>query len=134
MEEALRAYLRADAALAALVSTRVEWLKRPQGSALPSVTLQIASAPRSYTMGGRVALVGYLVQMDVWAASYTSMKAVSRALIVALDGLIEAPFQAALIENERETTEPQDGPDATGSTDFYRSSLDVRVWHQPVPA
>jgi hypothetical protein len=129
MEEGLIAYLLADAGVAALVATRVYWLRRPQGGALPSITLQIVSTDREYTQAGREGLVGYLVQIDVWGATFKSMKQVQRAVIAALDSLSTTPFQGAFIESERETAEDQDGPDATTSTTFYRASVDVRVWH-----
>lgn len=131
MEEALVAYLLADAGLSALVGTRINWLQRPQGATLPAITLQVVSAPRDYTLTGRDRFVGYLVQMDVWGATYTATKAVSRALELALDGLTSAPFQTAIIENERDGYEA-DSP--TGSaTGIYRTSLDVRCWaSQPV--
>jgi hypothetical protein len=130
MKSELVAYLLATAGLSALVSTRIDWLKRPQGESLPAITLQTASAPRDYTMQGRVGLVGYLIQMDVWGSTYKQTQDVLAALIPALDELDEAPFQGAFIENERESTEAQDGPDASTSTDFYRTSLDVRIFHQ----
>lgn len=129
MEDALRTFLLADPGLSALIATRVVWLRRPQGSALPSITLQIVSGDHEYTMAGREGLVGSLVQMDIWAATYASMKDVERALIAALDNLKSAPFQGGFIESQRESSEAQDGPDASGSTDYFRSSLDIRVWH-----
>jgi hypothetical protein len=132
MEAELRTFLLANAALTALIGQRVTWVRRPQASGLPALTLQIVGGSPDYTMAGRVDLVGRLVQMDIWAATYESMKAVERALIVALDVLNTAPFQAAFIESQRETSEAQVGPDATGSTDYFRSSSDVRVWHQPI--
>lgn len=128
MEEDLVALLLADAGLTALVGTRIKWLLRPQGSALPAITLQLAAGGRDYHFGGRSDLSGPLIQMDVWAATFASMKAVERALLTALDAITAAPFQGAFVESERETTETQDGPDATGSTTFYRASKDVRVW------
>ena len=130
MESALRTFLLASAGLTALVGTRIVWLRRPQGSPLPSITLQVVSGAPDYTMAGRVGLVGRLVQMDVWAATYESMKNVEAALILALDDLTTDPFQGAFIESQRESAEDQDGPDATGSTTYFRSSLDVRIWHQ----
>lgn len=129
MEEALIAFLLADAGLAGLVGTRIDWLRRPQGAALPSITLQNASTAREYVMTGREGLVGYLVQIDVWGSTYKSMKQVHRAVIAALGDLNTAPFQGAFLETERETAEEQDGPDATASTTFYRASIDVRIWH-----
>jgi hypothetical protein len=132
MEEALRSHLLAHAALTALVERRIDWLKRPKRGALPAVVLQVASGPRDYTMKGRVSLTPWLVQIDVYAADYAAMKAVERAVVAALDLAMSAPLVKGFIEAQRETTEPMDGPQTAGttagSTDFFRSSLDVRVW------
>lgn len=130
MEELLREALLANTALTALVGQRVTWLDRPQGSALPAVTLQIAAGARSYTMSGPVGLIAFVIQVDVWGGTYKSMKQVSRALIDALHSLKTAPLQA-FIDSESETSERQDGPDATSSTTFYRTRLDCRVWFTP---
>jgi len=124
MEESLVAQLLADAALAALVARRIKWLARPQASALPAVVLQVVSGPRGYTFAGPDGLTGYLVQIDCWAGTYPAAKGVARAAIAAL-GALSAPFQAAFVEGERDSFEA--GPAAT---DFFRTSLDVRVWHQ----
>lgn len=130
MEELLRARLLANSGLAGLVGQRVTWLERPQGSLLPAVTLQIVSGPRSYTMSGPVGLVPYLIQIDAWGATYGSMKHVSRALVAALHTMKTAPLQA-FIDSEDESSERQDGPDAAGSTTFFRTRLDTRVWFTP---
>lgn len=129
MEEELVAFLLADAALAALVGRRIKWLERPQGSGLPAITLQLASGVPEYTMRGRIRLAGPLVQFDVWAGTFASMIAVERALRSALDGLRVLPFQGAFVTGWRHSSEPQGAPDADGSSSFYRSSIDARIWH-----
>lgn len=128
MEQALIDRLLADAGLSALVGTRIDWLKRPQGAALPAVTLQIASSPYEYTMKGRTKLVGRLVQMDAWAGGFPPVVALANALKAALVGPYDLPIHLLRLENERDGFEGRDDPDNTGSTDFYRRSLDVRVW------
>lgn len=127
MEEALVAYLLA--ALGGEVGNRIWWLRRPQASAVPAITLQVVSGTPEYTLAGREGMVGRLVQFDLWAASYPSMKTVERAVIAALDGLNETPFQGAFVEAQRETWETQGERGSAGFAEYYRSSLDVRVWH-----
>lgn len=124
MEEALRAFLLANAGVSALVGTRVDWAKRPQASALPAVILHQISAPRTYTMQGRDRLIGYLVQIDVWAASFKASKDTARAVATALDLTPSDPLRAFFIQDERSDVDPGEA----GSTDIYRTSLDVRVW------
>lgn len=130
MEELLRAHLLASAGVTALVSTRVTWLTRPQAAALPAVTLQLVGSSRTYGMSGPSDLVGNLVQVDVWAGTYATMKQTARAVIAALHELKDAPLQA-FVESEDESSEAQDGPDTAGSTTFYRTRLDCRVWFTP---
>lgn len=127
MEEALRAGLLAHAALAALVGERVHWNVRPQGRGLPAVVLHRISGGREYHMQGRSELSGALVQADCWATSYAGALALKRALIDALDAL-EAPFQGAFVESERDTFEAVAGPEPGGGTVLHRASADIRVW------
>jgi hypothetical protein len=49
MEGALRARI---VALATAAAARVYWVDRPQGTALPSITLQIISGDHPYTYSG----------------------------------------------------------------------------------
>ena len=130
MEEDLVARLLANTALAGLVGTRITWIDRPQGDALPSVTLQIVTSGRSYNFKGPNGLCGTRVQVDCWGASYASAKAVSRAVIAA----IEPPatqgitvFGASFLDNA-----PDFPPeDLAGGVTAYRVKMDWIIWHRP---
>lgn len=124
MEEALSAFLLASAGLSALVGTRVDWSRRPQAGALPSIILHQISAPRTYTMTGRDALMGQLVQIDCWGVSFKSAKDTARAVAAVLETPPPPEIRAFFIENERTDLDPGE----SGSIDLYRTSLDVRVW------
>jgi hypothetical protein len=128
MKAELRAFLLANAGLASATGRRVDWYLLPQGAARPAIALHEVSAPRDYTMRGRVGLTPFLVQMDIWADTRDSAETVRAALIAALDGTPSGNIKALFIENERSDFDPADGPGPTGSTKFYRSSFDVRVW------
>lgn len=128
MEAALTAALLADAGLKAAVKGRIDWLLRPQGSKTPAISLQFISANVDYRMDGRDRLVGRLVQMDVWAGSFSDLVKTRDALVAALDAMVGGSIRAAFIETERHTREAQDGPDTVGAISFFRASLDVRVW------
>lgn len=82
MEAALRARLLA--AVSALVGSRVYWEERPQGSALPAITLLLVVDERDQHMGGFHDLKKALLQVDVWATSFASKKAIKEAVIAAL--------------------------------------------------
>lgn len=126
MKTELRAHLLPY--VASQVGARVAWELRPQGGALPAVSLTMVSAPRDYTMQGRDRLTGYLVQVDAWAGTLSVRENLAAAIITALDEVGGGALKAAFIENQRDTFEVGQGPDAAGSSDFYRSSFDVRIW------
>lgn len=128
MEEAITAQLLAAAGLTALVGTRIHWGQRPQGSGLPIVVLNLISERADYTTQGPSGLVGSLLQVDAYAATYGAAKAVSNQVLAVLDGMradSPAVIQGVFREGKRATTE--DG--ATAGTTINRRSLDLRVWH-----
>ena len=85
----------------------------------------------SYTQAGRVATITPLVQIDCWAASYDGATRLAAAVKAAIDTLTAAPWQGVFLIDERADDEAGDGPGVGGATDFYRTSLDVRVTWSP---
>lgn len=122
MEEALRAALRANVALAALVAGRVDWGLR--SDPLPSVRLLLVSKMPIYTFGGRIGLAPYRVQADCFGTSYGSAKQVARAVDAAIAALTRPAWDACFVLNERDDQEV----DAAGSP-VHRTALDLRLWH-----
>lgn len=129
MEEALRAGLLADAGMAARVGTRVTWVRRPQASALPAVTLQVISAERDRSQAGQTGLGMVRVQADCWGATYEDAKRTARevehaALALSRTTRAGVRFQTIVVDSER------DGFDAgeDGRTDTFRTTLDLLVW------
>jgi hypothetical protein len=127
MEEALTALLLASAGVGAIVGARVDWDVRPQADDLDALVLHEISAAATYTMRGRVPLMGRLTQIDAWSLSSKGAKTLRRAVIATLDGLNAAPtetLRAAFVESLHA------GFDAGSDSlpDLYRASLDVRVW------
>lgn len=124
MEPALIAKLLASAGVTALVSTRINWTRRPQGEALPAIVLHRIDGAPDVHHGGRSGLVQSRVQVDCWAASYGSAKAIARAVENAVtaqtftQGAIR--FDCILIADERDTTFDEITP-------LYRTSLDLIV-------
>lgn len=102
MKTDLRARLKNDATVAGLVSTRIDWAKRPQGSALPAITLQRISEQRPQHMGGNDNLKSARVQIDIWAEKEATLTPIEDAVLVCLV------------------------PEATqGATKFFRSFVDA---------
>lgn len=125
-QAALRARLVAASAVTALVGQRVYWVDRPQGHALPAVTLQTVSEEREQNLKGFEGLQRARVQVDIWARSYAEQRQVTEAVIAALitaaaQGGIQ--FTRAMIDGLRDLTE------RTEAQLFYRTSMDLVVHH-----
>jgi hypothetical protein len=127
MEEALRAYLIADTALSALISTRLAWGVNDQGGAMPRVTLQVISGSPEYSDEGESGISENRVQVDCFASTYASAKAVARAISARISG---ASFTQGsvrfniFIDSERDDAEAFDG-----GREVHRVSMDLMVWH-----
>lgn len=130
MEEDLIARLLADSGLAALVANEINWIDRPQGDALPSVTLQIITSGRSYNFKGVNGLAGTRVQMDCWGGTYAAAKAVSRAVTTAIEPPVThggTVFGASFLDNA-----PDFPPeDLAGGVTAFRVKMDWIIWHRP---
>jgi len=126
MEAALIAKLLASTGITALVSTRINWSRRPQGEALPAIVLHRIDGTPDVHHGGASGLGVSRVQVDCWGASYGSAKAVARAVEAAVtaqtftQGVIR--FDVILIADERDSTSDE-------TTPIFRTSLDLMVYH-----
>lgn len=130
MEEALRARLLASSGVSALVSTNIVWIERPQGSALPAITLQRITSGREYTYGGASGTSNPIVQVDCWGRSYGEAKAVSRAVISALEPAITqggVRFGPSFVDSNRDMPSEE----LPGGVKVFRVSLDFRIWNSP---
>lgn len=124
MEAALLARLLATAGVTALVSTRINWLRRPQGEALPAIVLHRIDGAPDVHHGGASGLVVSRVQVDCWAESYGSAKAIARAVETAVTAQTftqgATRFDVILIADERDSTFDE-------TTPLFRTSLDLIV-------
>jgi hypothetical protein len=135
MEEALVSRLRAAPAVAAKVSTfkgrpAIDWVSRPNQSALPALTLQGVDAGPIYSHGGAVGLESKRVQFDCWAGSYAEARALARALIAEMEEpetRASVAFDAAFLVADRDMM----AEDLGGGVRVYRISLDFNLWYQP---
>lgn len=104
MEEQLVARLiRPASAVVSVVGNRVNWLERPTGETLPSVTLQVASGGEAYNHEARQDLSYARLQVDCWGKSYLSAKQVARSVISELEQPFEneaISFDEALVIND----------------------------------
>ena len=129
MEEALVAFLLADAALAALVVKRINWQTRPQGEALPAIVLQRVSGVRDYAMAGPTGLVESRVQVDCWGKTHASALAVARRVRALLSGLRTevsgTQLQGTFVLLERHSFEKE----SDGAQALHRVMMDFQIWH-----
>jgi hypothetical protein len=87
MEEAFRAVLTSASSVTALVpASRINWGSHPQGAGLPGVVLTVVSGAEGLHLTGRDGLSQGRVQVDCYGATYTSAKAVARAVTTRLHG------------------------------------------------
>jgi len=125
-QAALRARLTAAAPVTALVGTRTYWIERPQGSALPAITLQTISDEREQHFGGFHASQEARVQIDVWGVTYAQTRQVTEAVIAALvpehsgNGV---SFARAFVDRLSDTSERM------GEQTVFRASLDLIIHH-----
>jgi hypothetical protein len=84
MDEALRAKLLANTALAGMVA-KIVWDERPESGALPAVVLTLVAPGREYTHDGWDGLDATLVQVDVWAEEPTDARDIAKAIIAAIE-------------------------------------------------
>lgn len=83
---ALRQILLDDYEVAAMVSTRVHPVSRPQGGALPAIVYQLITTGRRHTTDGPVYLTVASFQVTAWDSTYLGAAQVAEYVRQALDG------------------------------------------------
>ena len=130
MQEALRAKLLANAALAARVR-EIVWDERNQNGPLPALVLTLISPGREYTHDGWDGLNDSRVQADVWAKTPAEALAVFRALVPAIEpettvgGWILGP---AFLEDDGGGS----SEDLGGGAKIFRRRSDWMIMNRPV--
>lgn len=131
-QEALRTRLLANSPLGTIVSTRIDWVERPQGKTLPAVTLQSVADAREQNLKGFEGLQPARVQYDVWGDTYASVRDVVEALIAAAVPSQTANghrFTRAMVElAPRDLTERVSAGDGQNKT-VFRTTFDLIHHH-----
>jgi hypothetical protein len=128
MEELLRTLLAGSTALTTLIGERLQWGFREQATALPAVTLTKISGGPLYSDEGEVGLDETRVQIDCWAASFTSATAVARAVREQLSGYFDANFRYISLDVQRDMREGG----ANQEEYEYRVSMDFIILHRSI--
>jgi hypothetical protein len=123
----VRSRLLANGDVAAIVGTRIDWVERPQNSALPAISLQTISDPRPLHLKGMDRARSTRVQCDCWAETYAAALALARAAIAALSSpatISGKKFGHAQVDAQRDLGE------TVGDGSFiHRQSVDFIIWH-----
>jgi hypothetical protein len=125
---ALFTRLKNDAPIAAVVATRIYWLKVPQNAARPYVRLQTISDPRPANLQGYDSARVTRVQADCFADTYGAARALAEKIITALatpDTVGGVHFGFTKAEGPRDL-----GEDVDGIGFVHRASLDLLVEHK----
>lgn len=135
MEEALRDLLLATAAITDVVARRVDWGVRPQGDALPAITLERISGTADMNMNAPSGWEVDRIQIECWARTYKAAKDI--ALWLASPGGPSRPvgllvgyrgenlgvrMRTFIIGRRSDSDSDNKGP-------VHRSSVDVAIWH-----
>ena len=123
MEEQIRALLKANTAVAAIVSDRVDYGTRPQGKPLPALVLNTISDTEGYTLSGPNGVSASRLQIDAYADTYRAAKLLSRAVRSLLSGYQNGALQGVFHVSSRDSREG-------GSNEAerpYRVSMDFMV-------
>ena len=125
----LRSVLLASAGVTGIVSQRVSWAERPQGSALPALVLtQISGAP-TYVLRGPSNYTEARVQVDCWASTFLAARQLADAVRAALSGFSgvrgSTRFHGVFLDAERDLRDAE----TDGAERFFRVSQDFMVHH-----
>lgn len=129
VETATIAYLLGDSAIGALINTRVYPLARPQGSALPAITLTRISGGPLYADDGEVGLLDARLQIDSYAVTYTAAKDLAAAVANRLSAVRDVVQSGVtllygMLDSEQDLRE-------SGTDEFeylYRVRQDFIIW------
>lgn len=126
MEETLVALLLAEPSVKALLGTRLNWGRAPQGGGNAAyAVLQRIDGDRDYTMQRASGYVRSRVQVDVYSTTYTTTKKAARVIIKATSGRKVGIFQGITIDAERDLPAADPGE----VTNLFRTSIDLIIHH-----
>lgn len=130
MKEDLRARLKADATVAGIVGTRVDWDARPQGKVLPAVTLSVVVGDRDRHMGGVQTTLRTMVQADCWADNAKESHELADAVCAATESGGDQGDTRFLDA----TTNVFSGAVAdTDTGQVYHQIVRIDLFHTPIP-
>jgi hypothetical protein len=130
LREALRAYLLADAALAALVGPRVRPGSFAESDALPGITYRVVSDLPAHTLRSAAGTVEARIQFDAWGRTLAECVAIGRRVKALLDGWQDraARYGVEVIRAEKVgEVDLHEPPSPTSEYWLYHVAADYRV-------
>lgn len=136
----VRAYLSADPALTASLSTRIYPVKLPQGVTFPALTFQRVSGVRFPPLKGRASLARPRYQFDIWTregadSAFSESQRLGRVLLDRLEGkniyVLDddvSPAEQRIVSFEFDSDRDLFDSDVNGG--LYRYSADYFIWFQ----
>jgi hypothetical protein len=125
IEQALHAYVTADATVGGLIGSRMYPQILPQGVTYPCLRYQRVSGPRDYTHNGASGWVRGRVQFDAYAPTYAGAKALFNAVRSRLSGfkgtMATVTVGSCLLLNEMDAWEEEPEPN------IYRLPFDFMI-------
>lgn len=125
METILYSLLAGDAAIAAIVGTRIYPNFIPQDADLPALIYQQISGYRHHTNAGALGLAVPRVQINCWAVTYAAADDLADKVRIKLDGysgtVSSTKVFSILLSDE------VDAPVITGAVTRYCKSLDFEI-------
>lgn len=125
-EAAVIAALKADAAIAAIVGSRVFIAGGREGSQYPYLTVQRISTPVASHLDGAATLQWPRFQIDAWAVKALEALEIGEAVRTAIDA-IELTAGGLTFTA---TFQDQRGPAPDDETKVFRVSQDYFIWHE----
>ena len=135
IDQAVRAYLAAQAGVTALVSTRIYCGDVPQTASLPAVSISVVSSQHAHTLKGIGGYCTARLQINTWAQKHTDSKTLNEAIRQVLQGITQTTMSdltitGATLSNELDLIDPAvDGsatPEYHVAADYlirYRESI-----------
>lgn len=131
-ELALLDILFADATVYGLIANKVFCGYAPPTQTFPYIIYQQISGNRDYTLSGPTGLVPINIQLDIYATTYASVRAIAKAVRYALDGYdstLTLSNGTTLKVLESHLTNESDIPGERGdNTVIYGKSLEFEIW------
>lgn len=128
--QAVRGYLLTKTAITSVVGQRIYFVRRPQKSSVPSVTLFKASEDHNHKLSARSGIVWTRIQVECFSSLYVTSAALAEAVyrcgIDTLRGVTgSVDFRGVQVEDGRRdyTIDDLDG----GDDHIYVSQFDLKV-------